>query len=423
MKLIQKMKAVIAMWCAGVILIGILLIGTVLKHREEMDTMFTSWTVRDNYRHIRIADCTGQPIYDGDFSEDDDVRLSTFHLVGDRDGSIPEALLTKTVPTLGSISKMNGYTTDDAEISLTIDLRLQKAAYRLLSEEGLNGAIVAADYRTGEIKTLLSTPVVDVADKSYIPTGAFLNKATLTYPPGSVFKTVTAAAALEKASQAKCFSYHCTGYNGHIVCYDHTAHGQVSLDKALLKSCNCAISEMAQTYLSGDDLDKYAKGCGILSENAAADLVVREGGINANADLMWSANGQGEDMCSPVGVAAYYGAIANDGCFSQLKIRQETVTEKPRRIMSSYTSRFIIDALTPLCENAGVNCLAFGKTGTAELNDDVSHAWFACALYDEAQPPYVIVTFVEHGGFSSVAKDLAVRFINNYIVEVPQNDQ
>ena len=63
------------------------------------------------------------------------------------------------------------------------------------------------------------------------------------------------------------------------------------------------------------------------------------------------------------------------------------------------------------------------KTGTAEIDDDVSHAWFACALCDEAQPPFVIVTFIEHGGFSTVARELAVRLVNQYIVEDKGNDQ
>ena len=423
MKLILKMKSVIALLSAGVILIGIFLIGTVTVHHKEMNELFAAWITQDNYRHIRIVDCAGRDIYDGSFAEADDVRLSTFHLIGDRDGSIPEALLTKTVPTLGTISKVSGYAESTADIELTIDLDIQTAAYRLLTEEGLNGAVVVVDYQTGEIKAIVSTPSVDPIDKSYIPSEAFLNKALMTYTPGSIFKTVTAAAALEKASQAKSFAFRCNGVNEHVVCYGHTAHGQVTMSDALLKSCNCFISELAKTYLSGDELDSFATGCGILSDEAVADMPARAGAIDADADLMWSANGQGKDLCSPVGVAAYYGALANDGCYTQLKIRQKTETEKPRRIMSSYTSRYIVDALTPLCENAGMSCRAFGKTGTAEIDDDVSHAWFACALCDEAQPPFVIVTFIEHGGFSTVARELAVRLVNQYIVEDKGNDQ
>lgn len=403
---------------AVVLAIPILLSATVISHKAEMDEHMATYVKNDSYNTIHIFDSSGIPIYDKGFSDDEIIRKSMFHLIGDRNGSLPNSLLTQNCDSNKKISKLHGYSPTNTVINLTIDLQLQKAAYITLENSGYNGCIVVIDYSTGEIKAMTSVPTVDVYNTKYIREGSFINKAISVYPPGSIFKAVTVAAALESNPSLKDYRYNCTGVQNHIVCYGRTAHGQVDLNKALEVSCNCAVSNLAKTSLTADMLDMYAERFMLTSDSVVADMNISKGSIKSNDDLMWSANGQAKDMFSPIAMASFYGTIANGGMFKQLKIKQDTDNSFIEQVMSKHTANVLAEAMTPLCQGAGINYAAFGKTGTAELDDKASHAWFVCSLIDENAPTYTIVTFLEHGEKSVEAKRLTTEYINNYITNV-----
>lgn len=415
-KLIIKIYSTVAVLLVGVLIIPILLSATVISHKAEMNEHMSTYIEKDSYKTIHIYDSSGIPIYDAGFSGDDVIRKSMFHIVGDRYGSLPNSILTQNCKEERKVSKLFGYTPKNTTINLTIDIQLQKAAYIALVNSGYNGCITIIDYSTGEIKAMVSTPTVDVFDTSYIQDKSYINKAISTYPPGSVFKAVTVAAALEINPTLKNYNYICSGTQNHIVCYGQTAHDQVDLNKALEVSCNCAVSNLAKTSLTSDMLDNYAEKFKLTGSDIVADMKISQGSIESGDDLMWAANGQSKDMFSPLSIAMFYGTIANNGVFRQLKIMQESDNSATEQIMSSYTANTLAEAMTALCKKAGIQCDAFGKTGTAQLDNQAAHAWFVCSLNDVDAPPYTIVTFLEHGEESVDAKNLTAEFINNNVL-------
>lgn len=416
MKYIFKLHSVLAILMIAVTIIPILISATVITHKDDINKHMLSYIKSDRFKNIHIYDSSGRAIYDGNFSNDDVTRKSMFHIIGDKNGSTPNSLLSVISNTSPTISKFSGYNPCEEKIELTIDMELQKAAYTLLESSGFNGSIVVIDYKTGEVKAMVSTPSVDVLNTESIKDGAFINKATCTYPPGSVFKAVTVAAALESDSDTKNFTYNCHGRQNHIVCYNKIAHGPVNLNIIMEMSCNCAVSIIAKTKLTPTQLNAFTEKSKLTSNDIIADMPIKPGNIDAEKDMMWSANGQSLDMFSPIAIASFYSAIANNGYFNQLKIIKETKTGKATEIMSSDTAYVLTNAMTKLCESAGIRCHAFGKTGTAELNGKPNHAWFVCSLIDDAAPKYTILTFLEHGESSAKAKALTKTFIEEIII-------
>jgi penicillin-binding protein 2 len=140
-----------------------------------------------------------------------------------------------------------------ADVVTSLDLDLQLAAERTMTEIGLAGAAVALDVATGEVLVLASkpdydlnafTPRLSAAVNADIQTrGAWMNRATQgLYPPGSTFKVLTAIAGLRSGQIRPDSSVECTGtyqVGGRVfVCNNHKDRGTITLPMALEKSCN-----------------------------------------------------------------------------------------------------------------------------------------------------------------------------------------
>ena len=414
MKIVTRIKSLLYSLCALILAIAILIICTARIHSAALDARIRAAIWDNVLANTYIIDRNGQPIYSGDYSPDDATRLSTFHLVGTKAAGITNSLLYEVLSDPPDYSRWTGYEPRAQTIELTIDLDMQKGAYTLLTNKGYNGCVIVSDYITGEILTLVSTPCVDTVTGN-TPEKSFINKATTAYVPGSVFKVIAAAAILEANRSAVTFTYNCTSKTHHITCFLNTAHGQQTLAQALSNSCNCAISTAAKTYLTPAMLNQYAENSGVLGNDIIADLKIENGNIDSDDDLMWSANGQSKDMLTPLGVVSFYNAIANNGTQKIMSIKKDTEAPEATRIMAESTSQFLISSLKNVTANYGFKYDCFGKTGTAQLGDSASHAWFACCLTGEDAPPYTVLVFIEHGGNSGLAKELARDFINNYI--------
>lgn len=414
--MVKKAKALLIALGVILILFALLLISVMSKHSDELDAYLRSYAAADHYRNITIADRSGATIYDGGFSDDSSTRLSTFHIIGDQNGSLPSSILTKEQDNPLEISRLNGYRPSQTELQLTIDLPLQIGAYTLLQNHDYNGAIVVMDYTTGEVLAMVSTPSVDVLDPEDFEAGAFLCKATTAYAPGSTMKAVTAAAVLEKnTAAAEAFTYDCTGADSYASCYQTTAHGVQHLDAILAHSCNCGTGAIARTMLLPDELNRYVQNAHLLDADIICDYDCQSGNIDANIDLTWSAIGQSADLVTPVGMCAFYSAIANDGIMISPHLFSDSEPEE-KRIMRTDTARYISDALIPVAAGTDVACAAFGKTGSAEVEGADAHSWFVCSLMDENAPTYTIAVFLENGGGAYYAKPLLAEFTNLYIL-------
>lgn len=396
---------------------SILLYFTARQHDEKLDAFLSDYAETDRYRNLTITDRNGAVIYSGSFDDSETVRRATFHVVGDQFGSVPSSVLSIEANKETTVSMLSGYQTVSSEVKLNIDLRLQVGAYTLLEGGNYRGAVVVLNHKTGEIITLVSTPSVDVLEPNNCKEGAFLCKATSAYTPGSVMKTVSVACAMEKdAITANAFQYTCSGENGHICCYDYTAHGEERLSDMLSNSCNCGIAALVNAMILPNDLDDYVSQSHFLDGDIVRDYQTADGNLDVSDDVWWSACGQSKDLATPIGMGAYYAAVANKGTLITPCLYSDTIPQS-YLIMSEQTAESLSSALAPVAERAGVGCKAFAKSGTAQLGEGEPHSWFICSLVDDNAPPYTIVVFVEHGGNSSPARSLLVSLVDHYILE------
>jgi len=342
---------------------------------------------------------------------------------------------------------------DPQDLRTSLVLQLQEAAVRALGKN--RGAVVMLDPRTGEILALASTPTFDASAVANPATASqtfdkllgddrlpLLPRATSgLYVPGSVFKIVTAVAALgsgavspsttwadQPASEAK--GWLIDGFrvkDGH-----HTATGDTPLDfeHAVEVSCNIWFAETG-VRTGGDTLAQWASRMGFGS-TLPFDLPTRAsqvtngrgsfgGGFSDRVELANAAYGQGEVLVTPLQMALVAATIANHGTLMQPHLVLEASgkagsTSIGPTVMSRVLPGPVADEIAAamrlavagdlgkrFTSGAAVKGLAVaGKSGTAELDPgNHPHSWFiGFAPYND--PQVAIAVLVENSGGGSV---------------------
>ena len=206
--------------------------------------------VYDRNDNLLLENTEEGPIYSDNYG----IRLSTLHVVGDSGQNIA------TAATYAFRSHIIGYNIitgtygsifgKGRDLKLTIDANVSSVAYSALG--GRDGLVAVYNWRTGETICLVSTPTFDPAyDLPENPRdGTFINKAISTAStPGSIFKLVTAAAALEEIDDIADWRFECTGTHDiegeNVTCT--SVHGQQTLEDALANSCNCAFAQLCKS--------------------------------------------------------------------------------------------------------------------------------------------------------------------------------
>jgi penicillin-binding protein 2 len=352
------------------------------------------------------------------------------------------------------------------DIRLTIDIELQKALEEAYGEKA--GAFVAIKPDTGEILALGSLPSFDpnrfsrgappgywrqLVEDSRAP---LLNRAFQSqYPPGSVFKIVTAIAGLEEGIIKPSTTFHCSGGipfgNRFFRCWKKEGHGQVDLKRALVESCDVYFYEVGKR-VGIDKIAKYAMALGI-GKASGINLVSEKKGVVPSSEWKLRATGQpwfaGETLsasigqgyvsATPIQLARLIAIIANDGSMPDLKIilpegsqisngvsseidRQKFIGgNNPSYFkmgvgISRETLEFIKEALIGVVNEPGgtggaarlPGIVVAGKTGTAQVISKAiethklseklrDHAWFV-AFAPAREPQIAMAVFVEHGG-------------------------
>ena len=313
------------------------------------------------------------------------------------------------------------------DVELTINANAQRAARRLL--DGLRGAVVALNPRTGEVLVLASAPTYSPAEISTDaekaelfrtdPDSPELNRALQgLYPPGSIFKLLTTAAALDGAKISPGQTYDCTGsitIEGHEL-HCRKAHGKLDLAHAVAESCNVYFAHVGET-LGVAGLSTYAEGTQVfqappLPLPAAASRVT-----GSETDPLAAASmamGQGSLLVTPFAAAQLAGAIANRGLLMRPYIVKAVVSPEGRvlehtqpvqvaQAFRSGTAQFLARTMELVVEaGTGVGAQAStvriaGKTGSAENPSGSPHAWFVAFAPVEA-PRVAVAVVVEHGG-------------------------
>ena len=425
------------------LILALILVGGMLFFLAEFLFKADDWTVFEGNPHIYNGTNIGcGVIYDRDgevllsalegrkYSDDLEIRKSTIHWLGDRAGYISAPAVSHYSEEMAGYSLINGlysYSGTGGEAFMTISAEVQKAALDALGNRA--GTVAVYNYKTGEILCAVSTPnydpdnVPDIAgDSSGRYEGVYLNRFTqVAYVPGSIFKLVTTAAALEEfGDDALNLTFTCEG--SHKIGADDItcgkSHGSISLKTALAKSCNCYFAQLVQK-LSGRTLNRYVEKFRITDSLIFDGITTREGTFDienaASSQIAWSGIGQYLDLVNPARFMTFMGAIAGGGEASEPYVVSEVhnsgsgYTAKPvstgrlldrntaenlRKLMRYNVTEIYGDWYFP-----GLEVCA--KSGTAQLGgDQTPNATFAGFVSNE-EYPLAFVCVVENGGSGS----------------------
>jgi peptidoglycan glycosyltransferase len=331
-----------------------------------------------------------------------------------------------------------------ASVQLTIDAKVQQMAYQKLAEKGLTGSVVALDPQTGEILAMASTPSYDPNLLASHDTDEQVNAWTEAtdpnkgkgllnrsireiYPPGSTFKLVVAAAALEAgktkdtqltaAAKIKLPGSETTLPNfGNLPC----GNGETaSLEEALARSCNTAFAELAKD-LGKDKILAQAAKFGFGEDDLKIPMTVEQstyGPVTDDAVLYQSGIGQRVVTMTPLENAVVAATIANGGVRMKphlvskvlapdLQVIDEVKPDEVGDAMSPANASILRDMMLKSEQNtsgegklSGVQIAS--KTGTAEHGEDLTktspHAWYV-AFAPADKPRIAVAVIVENGG-------------------------
>ncbi|MBR0464906.1 MAG: hypothetical protein IJJ23_11105 [Clostridia bacterium] len=405
---------------------------------SDRDGYLLAWTNTDGTRQ-----------YSGDMS----IRLAVSQTVGDTMGMSGTGVQTFHAGTLlgmsGSVIDrtwqwLSGDEARGDNIQLTIDANLS-SAIRQAFPTGYNGAVVVTNYKTGEILAMVSMPEYDPDDLGGdVADSAFMNRCLQgQYTPGSTFKIVTLASALENISDIENRTFSCQGSRsfgeGVVTCLSGTAvHGNIGLRQAFVQSCNVTFAGIGYD-LGSRALQRTAESFGFNDDFTFSDIMLYASqfrrDIGSVYELAWTAVGQGRLLVTPMHMAVIAGAVANQGVAMEPKlIRQisgatgmvrSRMTSAPyRRLMSSSTASIIADYMdAAVASGTGSRArisgyTVCGKTGSAEVSNDKTvqpHSWFV-GYIDSETCPYAIAVVIENGGAGSqLASQLAGRVLKDAI--------
>ena len=245
---------------------------------------------------------------------------------------------------------------------------IQSAAQQALS--GYRGTIGVYNYKTGELLCAVTSPsydpdnVPDVAnDTTGSYEGVYVNRFfDASYTPGSIFKLVTAAAALETIPDVQSRTFQCDGKTiiggQEIIC--NGVHGSLDLAGALAHSCNVAFGELA-AELGAETLQDYAEKLGLTGSFSCEGYTVASGKIDLSqaddGDVAWAGIGQYTDQVSAPAFLRYMGAIANGGQaaapYLMQRVRKgDDITYEAKTVLSDAVLKpETADTLTKLMRN------------------------------------------------------------------------
>lgn len=408
------------------------------RHLYNSDGVLASGTVLDQNGDVltTVNDQGKRTYYDNET-----VRKATLHVVGDLQGNIGTGALNAFADRLTGFNLLNGAfgAQKGSDLYLTIDAHYNYVAYRALN--GKSGVVAVYNYKTGEILCLVSAPSYDPLHvPSDIETndryqGAYLNRfLTSTFPPGSVFKTVTVAAAIEQIPDLLNRTWTCKGsvqIDGNTITCSGI-HGDEDIYDALANSCNVAFAEIADELGPGT-LKKYTEKAGLTNSYSIDGLPTAKGTFDFDGatddELGWAGVGQYHDLVNPCSLMIYMGAIANGGKAAIPYLIKKNVNslglqtswhvkKTTGTLMEASTAKLVAEMMANnVTKTYGTsrfpNMDLCAKSGTAEVGNGQSpHAWFTGFLRNE-DTPYAFVVLVENGGGGApVAGTVAGKVLN-----------
>lgn len=326
------------------------------------------------------------------------------------------------------------------DIHLTIESEVQRAAAAALGNR--RGAVIAINPRNGAVLAMVSYPTFDpnllvsqekegerpsgeIAMERYTQEASspLLNRATMgLYPPGSSFKILTTAAALDGAGLSPSIVFNCPGTwevgGFRVTNYGHTNYGNIDMTDALAKSVNTYFAQLA-TKIGSELLVRYAEEGGMnqripLDYPAVAVSTIPSASEMDLAELAWTGVGQGRLQLSPLQLCIFGCAIANGGVImtphllEDVRDRENIITKFEtkawKRLMSPATATTELTMMQEVVKSGTGRAAAIegyavaGKTGTAEAGEGKpNHTWFV-GIAPAQNPQVVVAVVVENSG-------------------------
>jgi penicillin-binding protein 2 len=424
----------------------------------------------------------GSPYRPGDVVGKFGIEAEYNQTLSGRDG-MRRVVVNSRGQEVGSLTTINALPGND--LRLTLDLDLQMAAEASLGDRP--GAVVAMDPRTGEILAMVSHPGFDPNDfakridrvewqsLTNDPLKPLMNKAIQAQlAPGSVFKVITATAALETGTIKPEYSLYCPGVveiYGHTyhdwVWEKHKGHGSVDLHRALTVSCDIYFYTLGK-LLGIDKLHYFAQHLG-LGARTGVDLPGEATGLMPSPAWVqrvfkhkWYAGetisvaiGQGPVQVTPMQLASTIAGIAWGGVFHRphLAFRDQLLAlgmDPPVDTERNFPlSEPTVEALTKGMwavvnegggTGVGARCPGLdiaGKTGTAQVvsvelrqsdrkTEFRNNAWFV-GYAPSNRPEIVVAALVMRGEHSTVAvpvaRDVIKAYFDKKLAQKPQLEQ
>lgn len=341
-------------------------------------------------------------------------------------------------------------------ITTTIDLELQKLCEAVFPQN-YSGTFIIMDPAQGDIKALVSQPTFDpnlflnaISHETWQEIQQkkpFLNRAlNALYPPGSIFKLVTASAALEHNIINEDDQFTCRGYylfaKRKYWCNQKWGHGTLTTRQAVGQSCNPFFFNIGK-HIDIDLLADYAHRFG-LGEPTSIILPEKTGTVpsrawkkEAKGEKWWpgetlsTAIGQSFLQVTPLQIVRMIASIFTGYLVKPRILLSESVETKPLAIKAS-TRTFLKSAMQASVEEGtgrGVKATAdtdlelYAKTSTAQTsdlqkrslgNEYLEHGWFVCHFIYKDHNPLTFVILVEHAGSSRIPKKIAYNFLIKY---------
>ncbi len=321
-----------------------------------------------------------------------------------------------------------------ARVVLTIDRRIQEVVENAMNRHVDQGAAVVMDIDTRQVLAMASRPSFNPYDDIGLiiasdPYSTLTNRALSRYHPGSLFKILIAAAALEEGVISPDDYFECDGAYDFspevdIPCLKKEGHGRIDLTTAFTRSCNPSFIAIGEA-LGRNNVMKYVERFHLTDETlqgyvADSDYsyVLIEGGPAALGN---ACVGQKGVMLTPLQLTSMIATIADQGLWKAPSLvrycvdqqgRTETFPDQPKqRVISPQSSALVRQLMEKvITEGSGQSAAVpevpvAGKTGTSQTGildeettppREILNAWFG-GYFPADDPRFAIVVLVEDG--------------------------
>ncbi len=343
------------------------------------------------------------------------------------------------------------------EAALAAGVETTKAGARNEEEEKrmqtIGGAAAVVSVKDSEVLALATYPTYsqrtyqeDYAELSVDPAAPYTNRAVNgAYAPGSTFKPMTAAAALEAGIIDTKTKINATGSwlypgdpNSHANCWLYNSsggrHGRINVSEAITVSCNYFFAEMGY-QLGLERLNAYAAAFG-LGEHTGIEISERIGSRHENApgedQSPWAGFGQAQQLYTPLQLANYIAVLLRGGERVDAHLLRDVTSYDGSSVLYTHQPEVLSDlelsddTLAAIKKGMGdlvnkslagdfKNCIvtAGAKTGSAQVGDLAANGVFVCfAPFEE--PEIAVAVVIEQGRSGASLAATAVQILNDY---------